>query len=88
MHNAAAAPDMDFVLAKAEPAKSAAPVGAAAGANGFGSVPWIKLVGLAGAYKEVYRVETAGGMAPANCSGVAQGAVFTVEYSAQYWFYA
>lgn len=76
------------MLAKAEPAKSAAPAGAALGANGFGSVPWIKLDGLEGAYKEVYRVQTAGGMAPANCSGAVAGTVFTVEYSAQYWFYA
>ncbi|CAI9636412.1 unnamed protein product [Alternaria burnsii] len=73
--------------------KSAAPQAAAKGTNGLGSVPWLKLnatVTSEGAdpwaYNEVYRIHTAGGMAPKDCSGI-EGS-FTVEYSAQYWFYA
>ena len=72
-------------------AKSPAPETASKGTNQLGSVPWLKLNATVGndknwAYKEVYRVHTAGGVAPATCEGI-QGA-FTVEYSAQYWFYA
>ncbi|KAG9191582.1 hypothetical protein G6011_10316 [Alternaria panax] len=73
--------------------KSAAPQVATKGTNGLGSVPWLKLnatVTSEGAepwaYNEVYRIHTAGGMAPKDCSGIAGS--FTVEYSAQYWFYA
>ncbi|CBX99686.1 hypothetical protein IAQ61_005063 [Plenodomus lingam] len=78
--------DLGYVLAKPDAVKSSAPVGAAAGANGLGSVAWLKLSAVEGDYKEVYRVHTAGGVAPKNCDGVDGG--FTVEYSAQYWFYA
>ncbi|KAI4608832.1 hypothetical protein J4E83_008871 [Alternaria metachromatica] len=74
-------------------AKSAAPATATKGTNGLGSVPWLKLNATvtaegqaAWAYNEVYRIHTAGGMAPKDCSGI-EGS-FTVEYSAQYWFYA
>lgn len=67
-------------------AKVAAPKDASLGPNGLGSVPWLKLVHLDGDYKEVYRVNTAGGVAPKTCDGV-QG-VFSVEYAAEYWFYA
>ncbi|RMZ68654.1 malate dehydrogenase [Pyrenophora seminiperda CCB06] len=69
--------------------KSAAPTTASKGTNTLGSVPWLKLSATTDgswAYKEVYRVHTAGGVAPDNCQGI-QGS-FTVEYSAQYWFYA
>jgi hypothetical protein len=52
----------------------------------MGSVAWLKLNAMAGDYKEVYRVNTAGGMPPKTCGGV-QGE-FEVEYSAAYWFYA
>jgi hypothetical protein len=34
----------------------------------------------------VYRVHTAGGQPSKTCEG--KDAVFSVEYSAQYWFYA
>ncbi|KAI8932797.1 hypothetical protein NX059_010285 [Plenodomus lindquistii] len=78
--------DFGYVMAKPDIVKSAAPVGAAVGANGLGSVPWLKLSAVEGDYKEVYRVQTAGGVAPKTCEGVAGS--FTVEYSAQYWFYA
>ncbi|CAG5143507.1 uncharacterized protein ALTATR162_LOCUS1364 [Alternaria atra] len=72
--------------------KSAAPQAATKGTNGLGSVPWLKLNATATsegaepwAYNEVYRIHTAGGVAPKDCSGI-EGS-FTVEYSAQYWFY-
>jgi len=70
-------------------AKSPAPATASKGKNALGSVPWLKLSATATgswAYKEVYRIHTAGGVAPDNCKDI-QGS-FTVEYSAQYWFYA
>ncbi|KAH7556057.1 hypothetical protein BM1_06583 [Bipolaris maydis] len=72
-------------------AKSPAPTTASLGTNSLGSVPWLKLNATVGtdkhwAYKEVYRVHTAGGVAPKTCEGI-EGS-FTVEYSAQYWFYA
>lgn len=68
-----------------------APATANKGPAGTGAVDWLKLdakatytsVGL----KEVYRVETAGGSAPSNCTGVAAGAVVSVQYAAEYWFY-
>jgi hypothetical protein len=67
--------------------KSPAPKTASTGTNGLGSVPWLKLKATEGdwAFSEVYRVHTAGGVAPKTCEGV-EGS-FTVEYSAQYWFY-
>ncbi|USP80311.1 hypothetical protein yc1106_07585 [Curvularia clavata] len=72
-------------------AKSPAPKDASLGTNQLGSVPWLKLNATVGkdnhwAYNEVYRVHTAGGVAPKTCEGI-EGS-FTVEYSAQYWFYA
>ncbi|KAF1833101.1 hypothetical protein BDW02DRAFT_398648 [Decorospora gaudefroyi] len=68
--------------------KTPAPPTATLGTNGLGSVPWLKLNATADGdwqYNQVYRVATAGGQAPKTCEGI-QGA-FTVEYSAQYWFY-
>ena len=67
-------------------AKSGAPDSASKGLNGLGSVQWLKLKAVEGDYKEVYRVHTAGGMAPKTCDGLASA--FNVEYSAEYWFYA
>lgn len=72
-------------------AKSPAPATASKGTNDLGSVPWLKLNATTGgdqawAYNEVYRIHTAGGAAPKTCEGI-EGS-FTVEYSAQYWFYA
>jgi hypothetical protein len=75
-----------YVQAKPDAIKSSAPKDAAKGNNQMGSVPWLKLNAVEGNYKDVYRVHTAGGMAPKTCQGL-QGS-FTVEYSAQYWFYA
>jgi hypothetical protein len=75
-----------YVQALPDVIKSAAPKDASLGSNGLGSVPWLKLNAVEGDYKEVYRVHTAGGVAPKTCEGI-EGS-FTVEYSAQYWFYA
>lgn len=87
--NAAGSPvfetDYGWVQAKAL-ANSSAPANADKGKNGLGSVAWLKLVGTAGTFKEVYRVNTAGGVAPKTCAGIP--GTFEVEYAAVYWFYA
>ncbi len=66
----------------------AAPSGADPGPQGYGAVDWKALVGGAGSVGlgEVYRVETAGGKAPASCVGVG-GEGVQVQYAAMYWFY-
>jgi hypothetical protein len=69
----------------AKNASSPAPEGCSKGTNGLGSVPWLKLNSTGGDYKEVYRVETAGGVAPKTCEGLT--GAFTVEYSSLYWFF-
>lgn len=66
--------------------KMNAPNGASTGLNGLGSVPWLKLTRVDGDYQEVYRINTAGGVAPKTCEGV-QGSI-SVDYAAEYWFYA
>jgi len=61
--------------------KTAAPVPAK-------DVPWLKLEAKDPAscnFTEVYRVNTAGGLAPKTCTG--QAASFQVEYAAEYWMY-
>jgi hypothetical protein len=75
-----------YVQAKPDTVKSSAPKDSSPGTNGMGSVPWLKLNAVEGDFKEVYRVHTAGGVAPKTCEGMASA--FEVEYSAQYWFYA
>ncbi|KAA8902676.1 malate dehydrogenase [Sphaerosporella brunnea] len=62
-----------------------APSRAAQGKNG--AVDWLKLDSIAGThgFKEVYRVVTASGKAPATCEG--QKPEFEVPYAAEYWFY-
>lgn len=59
-----------------------------------GDVPWLKLDvkdvaddANAGSYtwKEVYRLNTAGGQAPDSCDGI--DGDFTVQYAATYWFW-
>ena len=64
-----------------------APSGANAGPQGYGAVDWKALTSAAGSVglNEVYRVETAGGKAPASCGGL--GATFQSQYAAMYWFY-
>ncbi|KAL7806122.1 hypothetical protein V8C44DRAFT_339669 [Trichoderma aethiopicum] len=66
----------------------AAPSSSAPGPGGEAAVPWLKLTakqGATGSIKEVYRINTAGGSAPATCQG--QAASFQVQYSAVYWFW-
>jgi hypothetical protein len=75
-----------YVQAKPDVIKRAAPQDASKGSNGMGSVAWLKLNAIEGDYSEVYRVHTAGGQPSKTCEG--KDAVFSVEYSAQYWFYA
>lgn len=83
-------PNSNYGYVQAKPApeggKTPAPAAATKGTNGLGSVPWLKLLATEGDYKEVYRIHTAGGVAPSTCEGV--NGEFMVEYSAQYWFYA
>ncbi|KAF2265141.1 hypothetical protein CC78DRAFT_532586 [Lojkania enalia] len=66
-------------------ANSTAPATASEGPNGLGSVPWLKLIGKDGDYKEIYRLDTAGGVAPKTCEGM--GSEFTIQYVATYWFW-
>ncbi|KAF1923238.1 uncharacterized protein M421DRAFT_329896 [Didymella exigua CBS 183.55] len=69
-----------------DPKKMDAPKDASEGPNGLGSVPWLKLTHVDGDYQEVYRINTAGGVAPKTCEGV-QGNI-SVDYAAEYWFFA
>jgi hypothetical protein len=66
-------------------ANSTAPGSASRGPNNMGSVLWLKLAGVEGDYKEVYRVETAGGAAPKTCENMKP--TFEVQYATQYWFW-
>ncbi|KAL4926011.1 DUF3455 domain-containing protein [Aspergillus undulatus] len=62
-----------------------APAGVKPGYGLKGDVAWLKLKGVEGGLKEVYRVHTAGGSPPATCEGMDE--VFTVDYTSEYWFY-
>lgn len=57
--------------------------------NGLGAIDWLYLVdngsGRSHGLKSVYRIETAGGVAPKTCSQA--GAQLQVPYAAEYWFY-
>ena len=58
------------------------------GTRSEGAVDWLLLVDAGnsvGGINRVYRVETAGGMAPTTCEGVT--GPITVPYAAEYWFY-
>ncbi|ORY13817.1 hypothetical protein BCR34DRAFT_623602 [Clohesyomyces aquaticus] len=66
-------------------ASSSAPADAVLGSNGMGSVPWLKLNAVSGDYKEVYRLNTAGGQPPKTCAGYEGN--FEVQYAAEYWFW-
>ncbi|KAL7625549.1 hypothetical protein AAE478_004769 [Parahypoxylon ruwenzoriense] len=72
----------------AKDSQSPAPTDAPKGQQGESAVPWLRLktrIGATGDLQEVYRLETAGGSAPATCQG--QPAAFEVQYAAQYWFW-
>ncbi|EAT84796.2 hypothetical protein SNOG_07330 [Parastagonospora nodorum SN15] len=60
--------------------------------NPTGDVKWLRLTaqadGSTSAVKEIYRLNTVGGLAPKSCEGKAVGDIVTVEYQAQYWIYA
>lgn len=66
-----------------------APSDAYDGENGLGAVDWLYLVdnglGRTHGLKSVYRVETAGGVAPSSCGE--EGSMLAVPYAAEYWFY-
>lgn len=67
----------------------AAPADACKGARGkgVGAVDWLALsdAGASTGLTLGYRVETAGGKAPATCAG--QPKLVVVQYAALYWFY-
>ena len=78
-----------------------APPTATKGPDGSKAVPWLKLEveastspwtveqqDLVPSVKEIYRVNTAGGAAPATCAGIPTGTIIKQEYAAEYWFYA
>lgn len=53
------------------------------------AVPWLQLNrvdGSVGPIQSIYRLNTAGGVAPATCAG--QPASISVEYAAQYWVFS
>lgn len=64
-----------------------APSDANQGLTNEGAVDWLQLGdnGQSVGVKEVYRVETAGGKPPVDCTG-REGEVL-VKYATQYWFY-
>ncbi|ORY03040.1 hypothetical protein BCR34DRAFT_492681 [Clohesyomyces aquaticus] len=65
-----------------------APPTACPGLKGEGAVPWLQLIdngGSQGGVNTVYRLETAGGKAPATCKGMKS--TFEVPYAAQYWVF-
>ncbi|KAI0909001.1 hypothetical protein F4823DRAFT_596699 [Ustulina deusta] len=67
---------------------SSAPANAPKGRQGEAAVPWLRLGAnsdATGGLHQVFRVETAGGSAPATCHGMP--ASFEVQYAAEYWFY-
>jgi hypothetical protein len=62
----------------------------AAPTNTNGNVAWLKLLaqttGTTTTIKNIYRLNTVGGSAPSNCSGMSP--TFTVQYAADYFFYS
>jgi hypothetical protein len=62
---------------------------ASAAPNPAEDVPWLKLTVKSAdgcTLSEIYRVHTAGGVAPANCAG--QPATVLVDYAAEYWMFS
>ncbi|KAH7392704.1 hypothetical protein BKA66DRAFT_376487, partial [Pyrenochaeta sp. MPI-SDFR-AT-0127] len=54
------------------------------------NIKWLRLEAQAGStsvVKQIYRLNTVGGLAPKSCEGRQAGEVVTVEYEAQYWLY-
>jgi hypothetical protein len=82
-------PDFDIIGLGNTQAKKAEDCNAP---NPAADVKWLRLEakadGSTSNVKQIYRLNTVGGLAPANCEGKAQGDVVTVAYQAQYWIYA
>jgi hypothetical protein len=57
-----------------------------------GNVPWLRLEaqaeGTTSAVRQIYRLNTEGGVAPSTCADAAAGETVTVQYKAEYWIYA
>jgi Protein of unknown function (DUF3455) len=69
---------------------SPAPSDAPKGPNGEAAVAWLRLNtvnGTKGGLKHIYRINTVGGSPPKTCEGMSAG-VFSIQYTAQYWFFA
>ena len=87
-----ASPGRDLGIARFKAnSNSTAPADAIKGENGAGNgaVPWLMLdatTWTTGNVKAVYRVNTAGGKAPATCES--SPADFSVQYATEYWFYS
>ena len=85
---------------EAKKANVTAPADAGKAKDGSSAVPWLKLAAkdpLPAEYnlrqedsrsgiKEVYRLNTAGGAGPKDCTGLL-GKSFEREYAAEYWFW-
>jgi hypothetical protein len=60
--------------------------------NPAADVKWLRLEakvdGSTSSVKQVYRLNTVGGLAPATCEGKKEGDLVVVPYQAQYWIYA
>ncbi|KAI9849875.1 MAG: hypothetical protein M1837_000089 [Sclerophora amabilis] len=71
------------VPAPANAPKGTPPRGSKPGTPAYGSVPWLKLVdnSRSRGFKEVYRINTAGGNPPPTCEGMPK--VFSVDYAAE-----
>ncbi|KAF2190602.1 hypothetical protein K469DRAFT_721508 [Zopfia rhizophila CBS 207.26] len=79
-------PDFDIIGLGNTQLKKAESVAAPSPAD----VPWLRLEALnkeTNPVRQIYRLETRGGLAPTSCSGQQAGAVVTIEYEAQYWIY-
>ncbi len=56
--------------------------------SSFGALQWLRLTqdsSVGGDWKEVYRLNTAGGDPPKMCTG--QQAAFEIPYAAEYWLF-
>ncbi|KAF1851906.1 uncharacterized protein K460DRAFT_269384 [Cucurbitaria berberidis CBS 394.84] len=82
-------PDFDIIGLGNTQAKK---VEEAASPQPSANVKWLRLQaqtqGSTSSVKQIYRLNTVGGVAPSNCEGHAAGDVVTVQYEAQYWVYA
>jgi hypothetical protein len=84
-----ATPDFDIIGLGNTQAKKAEDCNAPQPAE---DVKWLRLEakteGSSSTVKQIYRLNTVGGMAPKTCEGRSAGEVMAVKYQAQYWIYA